>query len=209
MEHPNAVTCENCEDPHIIVPLGFYVELYEAVRGKKVEIPIGLVYPKESDAPSHVCADRSKRRASGGREHRAGLVRRPELGRHLSASPRVAHTSPYASVVFGKRPDVEALLADTNLRLSIRETKAMFYAEKVQLFIGVYLSVFAAMKSKPNQIVGGFLYVVSLMCVSLTTVSMVYHLADGRHGLALSTIPAFLLSIYAGWRAFLWKRARS
>lgn len=64
-KHPKAVTCEGIYDekkkkyckwnegkPHVIVPEGFYVppfdrELYEAVRGKRVEITIGPTYPAE------------------------------------------------------------------------------------------------------------------------------------------------------------------
>jgi hypothetical protein len=46
MEHEDAEECSICEKPHIIVPEGYYVppfdaELYEAVRGKRVEIRIG------------------------------------------------------------------------------------------------------------------------------------------------------------------------
>jgi hypothetical protein len=48
-KHPDATTCnyDRCaEDPHIIVPEGFYVppfdrQLFERVRGRKVEIRIG------------------------------------------------------------------------------------------------------------------------------------------------------------------------
>jgi hypothetical protein len=50
MEHPKAVTCEDehCAEKHIIVPEGFYVppfdlELFNFVRGKRVEIIIGPV----------------------------------------------------------------------------------------------------------------------------------------------------------------------
>jgi len=49
-KHPESVMCnsEYCvREPHIIVPQGFYVppfdeELFEAVRGKKLEITVGL-----------------------------------------------------------------------------------------------------------------------------------------------------------------------
>lgn len=46
MEHEDAKTCTRCEKHHIIVPEDFYVppfdaELYEAVRGHRVEIRIG------------------------------------------------------------------------------------------------------------------------------------------------------------------------
>ena len=52
MEHPDTVMCDQCEEPHPIVPEGFYTppfdeELFEAVRGKKVTIYIGPVWPEE------------------------------------------------------------------------------------------------------------------------------------------------------------------
>jgi len=58
MTHPDIHVCktkgclEDNPKGHIIVPQGFYVppfdaELYEAVRGKKVEISIGPVYEKD------------------------------------------------------------------------------------------------------------------------------------------------------------------
>ena len=53
MKHPDAYTCEAeyCE-PHIIVPEGYYcpphdVELYDAVKGREVEIIIGLRHKEE------------------------------------------------------------------------------------------------------------------------------------------------------------------
>lgn len=53
MKHPKAERCVqgSCKaEPHVIVPEGFYVPpidltLYELVRGKRVEILIGLVNP--------------------------------------------------------------------------------------------------------------------------------------------------------------------
>lgn len=46
MEHEHAHECEDCEKKHIIVPEGFYVppfdeELFEAVKGHRVEILLG------------------------------------------------------------------------------------------------------------------------------------------------------------------------
>jgi hypothetical protein len=58
MKHPKAVTCKPskyCEGNHVIVPEGFWagppsdVELWNVVKGKKVEILISPVYPKEED----------------------------------------------------------------------------------------------------------------------------------------------------------------
>jgi len=55
MKHEDAIECndDRCEkDPHIIVPEGLYTPpfnrgLFDAVRGKRVEIHIGPVTPKE------------------------------------------------------------------------------------------------------------------------------------------------------------------
>lgn len=58
MKHEDAIECEECEgDPHIIVPEGRYVppfdiELFEAVKGKRVEIHIGPVVPKDDEDES-------------------------------------------------------------------------------------------------------------------------------------------------------------
>ena len=46
MQEKGALMCEDCKEPHIIVPEGFYVprfnrELYAAVKGMTVEISIG------------------------------------------------------------------------------------------------------------------------------------------------------------------------
>lgn len=57
MKHPDAETCEMdyCGKPHPIVPQGYYVppfdeELYNAVRGKKLEIVIGLAREVKDEA---------------------------------------------------------------------------------------------------------------------------------------------------------------
>lgn len=57
MKHPDAEVCEAdyCGEPHPIVPQGYYVppfdkELYEAVKGKKIEIIIGLVNETKDEA---------------------------------------------------------------------------------------------------------------------------------------------------------------
>lgn len=54
MKHPKSFTCKDkgCEKHHIIVPEGFYCpprdpELFEKVKGKRVEILFSPVYPKE------------------------------------------------------------------------------------------------------------------------------------------------------------------
>jgi hypothetical protein len=49
----DAYICSECKKSHIIVPEGYYVppvnkELYEKVRGRKVDIRIGPVYNKET-----------------------------------------------------------------------------------------------------------------------------------------------------------------
>lgn len=58
MEHPEAERCEGggrCDGPHIIVPESMYggppfdPDLYQAVRGKRVEVQIGAAYPDEED----------------------------------------------------------------------------------------------------------------------------------------------------------------
>jgi hypothetical protein len=58
MKHPKARKCEPskyCPGNHMIVPEGFWAgpptdtELWKAVQGKKVQICIGPVYPKEED----------------------------------------------------------------------------------------------------------------------------------------------------------------
>lgn len=56
MEHEDAVKCDGdrCGGPHVIVPENHYCppfdrELFEAVKGKRVEIHIGPVVPKEDD----------------------------------------------------------------------------------------------------------------------------------------------------------------
>ena len=48
MENEKSYVCQDCEDPHIILPEGVYLppnndELYEMVRGRKVLIIIGTV----------------------------------------------------------------------------------------------------------------------------------------------------------------------
>lgn len=54
MKHEDAVECKECEKPHVVVPEGLYCPpfnwgLFNAVRGKRVEIHIGPVLPKDED----------------------------------------------------------------------------------------------------------------------------------------------------------------